>query len=397
MADNIDALDKFISLSNCSLSDDVINENSLTSTEHYVFVYGSLLSGSDEMFGNHQHYLKNLNNNDQSNVAAAEDSSLNSFPTALKVGDGITEFPNFIMLSQEYDSYPYVIDASDLMLSQNKQMETTSSSSLSSSGVNVTEPIGMTLTQIKGEVWKVNDQTLDRLDSLEGHPTYYCRRKVSILMENTNADHVQVYASSVENVQLPPLTPLAKPNPTSSFRSSSNGSSSSSPYTPTKTRKSPPHRKLNRSLSACSPSSFQQNSQLSEGSTSAPTTPMSQNMKKTRQKMSSSKNQPITSLRKNSKASTPSPTPSPSMLTPSTPSPSIVKDRFISVHMYLLVKKSKIDSFVSTFLERNKNNQDNPMVEKEKVDKKKYVLSNNVFEVTPLGDWRSYRIRSFKE
>ncbi len=87
-----------------------------------VAVYGSLKQG----FGNHR---------------LLSDSLL------LGVGDTP---PDYSMLS--FGSYPGVIEGSD---------------------------------QIKVEVYAVDDKTLNRLDNLEGHPTFYRREPTAICLEDT--------------------------------------------------------------------------------------------------------------------------------------------------------------------------------------------------------------------
>jgi gamma-glutamylcyclotransferase (GGCT)/AIG2-like uncharacterized protein YtfP len=88
---------------------------------HYIFVYGTLRRG----FWNH-HLLK--------------DSEF--------IGEGITKEK----YSLYADEIPYVVK----------------------------EP----LTQIKGELYIVDDETLERLDLLEGHPSFYTRELVDVIVDN---------------------------------------------------------------------------------------------------------------------------------------------------------------------------------------------------------------------
>lgn len=37
---------------------------------------------------------------------------------------------------------------------------------------------------IRGEVYKVDENTLSRLDGLEGHPDFYCREEQSVIIDN---------------------------------------------------------------------------------------------------------------------------------------------------------------------------------------------------------------------
>lgn len=46
--------------------------------------------------------------------------------------------------------------------------------------VIVTEPV----SQISGELYEVDDQTLCKLDQLEGHPNWYQREQVEICLDN---------------------------------------------------------------------------------------------------------------------------------------------------------------------------------------------------------------------
>lgn len=46
--------------------------------------------------------------------------------------------------------------------------------------VIVSEPV----SQISGELYEVDDQTLDKLDALEGHPNWYKREQVEICLDN---------------------------------------------------------------------------------------------------------------------------------------------------------------------------------------------------------------------
>lgn len=42
-------------------------------------------------------------------------------------------------------------------------------------------------TSVTGEVYEVNDKTLQRLDHLEGHPTFYCREYIDTTVGNVYA------------------------------------------------------------------------------------------------------------------------------------------------------------------------------------------------------------------
>lgn len=127
-----------------------------------VFVYGSLLSGSEDLFYNHRQYLQSSSSSDGSNDGT-------KVKYAVKVGDAYTEESSYVMLSQMYKNYPYVLESYDLALAQSQDDGS---------------PIGASPTQISGEVWKVNAYVLSQLDGLEGVPKHYCRKSVSVIMKN---------------------------------------------------------------------------------------------------------------------------------------------------------------------------------------------------------------------
>ncbi|EHP85983.1 gamma-glutamylcyclotransferase family protein [Methanotorris formicicus] len=89
----------------------------------YLFVYGSLRKG----FWNHEAYLKN----------------------SKFVGNGKTKHKYAMYAS----IIPYVVEDEKI-------------------------------SHIIGEVYEVNKETLERIDSLEGHPTCYKRKKVPIILES---------------------------------------------------------------------------------------------------------------------------------------------------------------------------------------------------------------------
>ncbi len=88
----------------------------------YIFVYGSLRKG----FWNHKHYLKN----------------------SKFIGKGKTK-EKYAMYA---DIIPYVVENEKI-------------------------------SHIVGEVYEVDKKTLERIDYLEGHPNYYFRKKVPIVLE----------------------------------------------------------------------------------------------------------------------------------------------------------------------------------------------------------------------
>ncbi|NPA62821.1 MAG: gamma-glutamylcyclotransferase [Methanococci archaeon] len=89
----------------------------------YVFVYGSLRKG----FWNHEPYLKN----------------------SKFIGKGRTK-EKYAMYA---DIIPYVVENEKI-------------------------------SHIVGEVYEVDEETLKRIDRLEGHPDYYERKKVKIILES---------------------------------------------------------------------------------------------------------------------------------------------------------------------------------------------------------------------
>jgi len=59
--------------------------------------------------------------------------------------------------------------------------------------------VGSNKTKIKGEVWKVDDDTLKNLDRLENHPTWYKREKIKCTLEDNTEIEVQIYIMQNEN------------------------------------------------------------------------------------------------------------------------------------------------------------------------------------------------------
>ena len=101
-----------------------------------VFVYGTLMNGL------HNNYiLKNGN--------------------AELISKGVTHH-SFVMLASSYNGIPFVVDVpSDCeRLPSHSWLENA--------------------TNVHGEIWACDDVTLERLDRLEGHPTWYKREKISI-------------------------------------------------------------------------------------------------------------------------------------------------------------------------------------------------------------------------
>jgi gamma-glutamylaminecyclotransferase len=110
----------------------------------YVFVYGSLCKG-----------LKNHNFLDCSNF----------------IGNFISE-KNFHMVTYKKLEFPYLLEG--LIL------ETPS-------------------TQIKGEIYKVNQTTLNRLDQLEGHPDLYQRKMHKFF---NNEDYIEAWVYILVNTKI---------------------------------------------------------------------------------------------------------------------------------------------------------------------------------------------------
>lgn len=54
------------------------------------------------------------------------------------------------------------------------------------------DAIKFPLLPVMGEVWKINDDQLRRVDALEGHPNWYNRQPISVLL-NDGVEHVHTY------------------------------------------------------------------------------------------------------------------------------------------------------------------------------------------------------------
>jgi gamma-glutamylcyclotransferase (GGCT)/AIG2-like uncharacterized protein YtfP len=55
-------------------------------------------------------------------------------------------------------------------------------------------------TQIKVEVYSVDEVTLDDLDSLEGHPRWYKREEVDVKLDNGKYERAYMYLMDEESV-----------------------------------------------------------------------------------------------------------------------------------------------------------------------------------------------------
>ena len=47
------------------------------------------------------------------------------------------------------------------------------------------------VSQVSGEVYEVDEKTLSRLDRLEGHPNWYCRKMVNISVNNKDPGELE--------------------------------------------------------------------------------------------------------------------------------------------------------------------------------------------------------------
>lgn len=56
---------------------------------------------------------------------------------------------------------------------------------------------------VKGEVWEVDDETLDRLDHLEGHPDFYERKEFYLTGEGGETSSWIVWVYTMEPMDLP--------------------------------------------------------------------------------------------------------------------------------------------------------------------------------------------------
>ena len=150
-------------------------------SSHLVFVYRSLLSGSDELFHNHADYLA---------------SPTRGEPPSSKVADVVTTNSAFVMVAREGYNFPYELDHSALAdaLADTSRADASradgSASPLASPravrapGASKVESLDSAAAassaqspvvgdRIVGEVWRMGRCTLD---DLEGHPDYYRRR-----------------------------------------------------------------------------------------------------------------------------------------------------------------------------------------------------------------------------
>lgn len=57
-------------------------------------------------------------------------------------------------------------------------------------------------TQIRGEVYQVDDEELLDLDSLEGHPTWYTREEITVTLDNGKALTAWIYFNPNKSAQI---------------------------------------------------------------------------------------------------------------------------------------------------------------------------------------------------
>jgi len=60
--------------------------------------------------------------------------------------------------------------------------------------VNPNEPV----SNIKGEVYELNDEQLERADRLEGHPNWYYRSPIKVMMENGDIITAEIYFNETD-------------------------------------------------------------------------------------------------------------------------------------------------------------------------------------------------------
>lgn len=65
---------------------------------------------------------------------------------------------------------------------------------------------------VKGEVYEVDDHTLDDLDSLEGHPHFYERQRVEVTLSSGDLEEVWMYINHQEELTTPRLETLEENN-----------------------------------------------------------------------------------------------------------------------------------------------------------------------------------------
>lgn len=159
----------------------------LKEDERLVFVYGSLLSGDHELFHNHEPFLGcEVDGSSDGDHGASEQPPGANEPPPAKVCDAVTEESTFVMVARSSGNYPFVLARSDL----------------AGGGVS-----SLTSTRIRGEVWRVGASALEKLDRLEGHPSFYRRRPVPVLVEDEPDDHPD----------LGPTSPLERPGCSTPF------------------------------------------------------------------------------------------------------------------------------------------------------------------------------------
>lgn len=174
-----------------------------------VFVYGSLLSGSDDLFHNHRYFL------------GQRDEGGEEEPRPVKVCDAVTEAAGFVMVSRVGSAFPYVLDRKDLLDAMRACAPTPSSSSpvatalrsprvpappaVAGLGAAAASASAPSSTRVVGEVWRVGPRALEELDDLEGHPRFYRRRPEPVLqLAPTPSPRPSASGDALSPTSLPP-------------------------------------------------------------------------------------------------------------------------------------------------------------------------------------------------
>lgn len=58
------------------------------------------------------------------------------------------------------------------------------------------------VSQIIGELYEIDDETMDRIDRLEGHPKFYCREKTTIETEDGQKTEAWIYITWLRSGRL---------------------------------------------------------------------------------------------------------------------------------------------------------------------------------------------------
>jgi gamma-glutamylcyclotransferase (GGCT)/AIG2-like uncharacterized protein YtfP len=337
-----------------------------SSSYHMVFIYGSLLSGSHDLFHNHKEYL--MNHHQEASSASSSSSS------AIFIGYGKTEKSNFIMFSQVYSSYPYVVDKNKLCSKLTSKNDDDDDCMKNSTTIDI-HP-----SQILGEVWKVNDDVLAKLDSLEGHPKHYCREPVNIILDDDE-----------DNLLL--------------RKTSSSSSFSSSPYSsPSKSSSITMSSSLNDLRNYSSPMNTNTNNHHHHNDDGD-----NDDGDYSKVRKSGVRSERGVTLRRSVSLSPPSSIAS-SIHKNNPLTPTNTKKRCILTQMYLLSNEDKIINFAFKLKEQHDKKEEEERRRRRMIDQNANQMDgdtiistpsiepsyDHIHEVVPYGDWRTFRTRTFE-